>query len=140
MSAFTNIVKRGFDFFMMAGTTIDWKGSKQSPGNLTEFSVVAFHHRAIVASILIALTPIGLFGNALVIVAVVVAKKLRTITNILVINLAVTDLVTCLCFPFLSAGLLSQTGSYSMHEYHLLQLPEESPLLVCTVAVRPCSP
>ena len=101
---------------MMAGTTIDWKGSKQSLGNLTEFSVIAFHNRAIVASILIALTPIGLFGNALVIVAVVVARKLRTITNILVINLAVTDLVTCLCFPFLIAGLLSQTGRYPMHE------------------------
>ncbi|XP_003731731.1 orexin receptor type 2-like [Strongylocentrotus purpuratus] len=100
----------------MAGTTIDWKGSKQSLGNFTEFSGIAFHHRAIVASILIALTPIGLFGNALVIVAVVVAKKLRTITNILVINLAVTDLVTCLCFPFLSAGLLNQTGSYPMHD------------------------
>ena len=110
------IVKLGFDFFMMAGTTIDWKGSKQSLGNLTEFSVIAFHHRAIAASILIALTPIGLFGNALVISAVVVAKKLRTITNILVINLAFSDLVTCLCFPFLSAGLLSQTGSYPMHE------------------------
>ena len=100
----------------MAGTTIDWKGSKQSLGNLTEFSVIAFHHRAIAASILIALTPIGLFGNALVISAVVVAKKLRTITNILVINLAFSDLVTCLCFPFLSAGLLSQTGSYPMHD------------------------
>ena len=100
----------------MAVTTIDWLESEQSLGNLTELSVVAFHHRAIVASILIALTPIGLFGNALVIVAVIVAKKLRTITNILVINLAVTDLVTCLCFPFMSTGLLSQTGSYPMHD------------------------
>eukprot|EP00057_Strongylocentrotus_purpuratus_P031635 XP_785182.1 PREDICTED: beta-3 adrenergic receptor-like [Strongylocentrotus purpuratus] len=100
----------------MAVTTIDWMNSEQSLGNLTELSVIAFHHRAIVASILIALTPIGLFGNALVIVAVIVAKKLRTITNILVINLAVTDLVTCLCFPFLSAGLLSQRGSYPMHD------------------------
>eukprot|EP00057_Strongylocentrotus_purpuratus_P031677 XP_785294.1 PREDICTED: 5-hydroxytryptamine receptor 1A-like [Strongylocentrotus purpuratus] len=100
----------------MAVTTIDWTDSEQSLGNLTEVSVVAFHHRAIVASILIALTPIGLFGNALVIVAVVVAKKLRTITNILVVNLAVTDLITCLCFPFLSAGFLSQTGSYPMHD------------------------
>ncbi|XP_792716.1 alpha-1B adrenergic receptor-like [Strongylocentrotus purpuratus] len=100
----------------MAATTIGWMGLEQSLGNLTDSSVIAFHHRAIVASILIALTPIGLFGNALVIIAVVVAKKLRTITNILVINLAVTDFITCLCFPFMSAGLLSQTGSYPMHD------------------------
>ena len=92
----------------MAVTTIDWIDLEQSQGNITEVSVVAFHHRAIVASILIALTPFGLFGNALVIVAVVVAKKLRTITNILVINLTVIDLVTCLFFPFISAGLLSK--------------------------------
>eukprot|EP00057_Strongylocentrotus_purpuratus_P024232 XP_011678706.1 PREDICTED: uncharacterized protein LOC105445194 [Strongylocentrotus purpuratus] len=90
----------------MAATTIGWMGLEQSLGNLTDSSVIAFHHRAIVASILIALTPIGLFGNALVIIAVVVAKKLRTITNILVINLAVTDFISCLCFPFMSAGLL----------------------------------
>ncbi|XP_785356.2 thyrotropin-releasing hormone receptor-like [Strongylocentrotus purpuratus] len=100
----------------MAVTTIDWTDSEQSLGNLTELSVIAFHHRAIVASILIALTPIGLFGNALVIIAVVVAKKLRTVTNILVINLAVTDFITCLCFPFLSVDLLSRTGSYHMHD------------------------
>ncbi|XP_792661.1 dopamine D2-like receptor [Strongylocentrotus purpuratus] len=100
----------------MALTTIDWTDSEQSLGNLTELSVIAFHHRAIVVSILIALTPIGLFGNALVIIAVVVAKKLRTITNILVTNLAVTDFISCLCFPFLSAGLLSQTGSYPIHD------------------------
>ena len=98
----------------MVVTTIDCM--EQSVGNLTEVSVISFHHRAIVASILIALTPIGLFGNALVIIAVIVAKKLRTITNILVISLAVTDLITCLCFPFLSAGLLSQIGSYPFHE------------------------
>ena len=100
----------------MAVTTIDWMESEQSLGNLTEVSVIAFHHRAFVASILIALTPIGLFGNALVIIAVVVAKKLRTITNILVINLAVTDFILCLCFPFLSAGLLSRTGNYPIHD------------------------
>ena len=100
----------------MAVTTIDWMDLEQSQGNITEGSVVTFHHRAIVASILIALTPLGLFGNALVIIAVVVAKKLHTITNILVTNLAVTDFITCLCFPFLSAGFLSQTGSYPIHD------------------------
>ena len=100
----------------MAVTTTDCMDSEQSLGNVTEFSVIAFHHRVIAASFLIAFTPIGLFGNALVIIAVVVAKKLRTVTNILVINLAVTDLVTCLCFPFMIAGLLSQPVSYPTHD------------------------
>ncbi|XP_054769612.1 rhodopsin, GQ-coupled-like [Lytechinus pictus] len=78
--------------------------------------VIPFHHRATVASILIALTVIGICGNGLVIVSVIVTKKLRTVTNILVVNLAFADLATCLIQPFLSLGLLSKAGRYPLHE------------------------
>eukprot|EP00057_Strongylocentrotus_purpuratus_P019487 XP_011673961.1 PREDICTED: rhodopsin, GQ-coupled-like [Strongylocentrotus purpuratus] len=78
---------------------------------------IPFHHRAIVASVLIGLTLIGLFGNTLVIIAVVVTKKLRTITNILVVNLAFADLVTCLCIPFQVVGLLSQAEGYPLRDF-----------------------
>ncbi|XP_030853088.1 rhodopsin, GQ-coupled-like [Strongylocentrotus purpuratus] len=95
---------------------MDLTGFQTHPGNSTETPVISFHHRAIVASVLIALTIIGLFGNGLVILSVIVAKKLRTVTNILVVNLAFADLVTCSLQPFLSLGLLSQTGRYPLHE------------------------
>ncbi|XP_041481888.1 ocellar opsin-like [Lytechinus variegatus] len=78
--------------------------------------VIPFHHRATVASILIALAVIGICGNGLVIVSVIVTKKLRTVTNILVVNLAFADLATCLIQPFLSLGLLSNAGRYPLHE------------------------
>ena len=45
-------------------------------------------------------TPIGLLGNALVIASVIISKKLRTTTNILVVNLAVADLLDMRFLPF----------------------------------------
>ncbi|XP_063963878.1 rhodopsin, GQ-coupled-like [Lytechinus pictus] len=82
----------------------------------TVASTIAFHHRVIVASILIASSIIGLLGNSLVIISVITTKKLRTITNILVVNLAVADFLSCVCFPFIVIGLLNQTGQYPLHE------------------------
>ncbi|XP_041477326.1 somatostatin receptor type 4-like [Lytechinus variegatus] len=79
-------------------------------------STIAFHHRVIAAAFLIASSVIGLFGNSLVIISVITTKKLRTITNILVVNLAVADFLSCVSFPFIAIGLLSQTGQYPLHE------------------------
>ncbi|XP_003729550.1 lateral eye opsin-like [Strongylocentrotus purpuratus] len=86
------------------------------PSVASELSVVAFNHRAIVAAILFVFALIGLFGNALVIISVIVSRKLRTITNVLVVNLAFADFMACTYLPFQSAGLLSQTGRYPLHE------------------------
>ena len=82
----------------------------------SEFYGVAFIHRAIVAAIFFVFALIGLFGNALVIISVIVGRKLRTITNVLVVNLAFADFMACILLPFQSAGLLSQTGRYPLHE------------------------
>ena len=81
-----------------------------------EAPTFAFHHRVIVASVLAGLAIIGLFGNALVIFSVITTKKLRTVTNILVVNLALADILTCSSLPFQIAGLLSQTGRYPIPE------------------------
>ncbi|XP_796413.2 rhodopsin, GQ-coupled-like [Strongylocentrotus purpuratus] len=85
-------------------------------GAATEIATIAFYHRVIVASILIGASIIGLFGNTLVIISVLITKKLRTITNILVVNLAIADFLTCACLPFQVIGFLSQTGSYPLPE------------------------
>eukprot|EP00057_Strongylocentrotus_purpuratus_P015063 XP_011669537.1 PREDICTED: kappa-type opioid receptor-like [Strongylocentrotus purpuratus] len=86
------------------------------PSVTSTVNVVAFKHRAIVAAILLVLALVGLFGNALVIILVIVCRKLRTITNVLVVNLAFADFIACTYLPFQSAGLLSQTGRYPLHE------------------------
>ncbi|XP_011679135.2 rhodopsin, GQ-coupled-like [Strongylocentrotus purpuratus] len=87
-----------------------------SPQSPVETPTIAFHHRVIVASVLAVFTIIGLFGNTLVIVSVITTKKLRTVTNILVINLAFADNLTCFVLPFQITGLLSQTGRYPIPE------------------------
>ncbi|XP_030842276.1 beta-3 adrenergic receptor-like [Strongylocentrotus purpuratus] len=86
------------------------------PSATSEINVVAFKHRAIVAAILLVFALVGLFGNALIIISVIVCRKLRTITNVLVVNLAFADFMACTFLPFQSAGLLSQTGRYPLHE------------------------
>ena len=81
-----------------------------------EAPTIAFNHRVIVASVLAGLAIIGLFGNTLVIVSVITTKKLRTVTNVLVVNLAVADILTCFTTAFQIAGLLIQTGRYPIPE------------------------
>lgn len=77
---------------------------------------IAYHHRVIVASCLCFITVLGLFGNSLVVVAVIVSKKLQTTTNILVTNLTVADLFTCLSLPVMVVGLIDQGDEYPLPE------------------------
>ncbi|XP_071490295.1 G-protein coupled receptor moody-like [Diadema antillarum] len=77
--------------------------------NESEFEV-GFVHRAIGASILVVVAVIGITGNSLVIVATAVSRKLQTITNVFVLSLSVTDLLTCALLPFQSLGLVHPAG------------------------------
>nr|XP_054765741.1 ceropsin-like [Lytechinus pictus] len=94
------------------GITSDSKSkfySTITPSAISETNVVSFLHRVIVASVFLVFALVGLLGNSLVIISVIVSKNLRTITNILVVNLAFADILTCSFIPFQSVGLLSQT-------------------------------
>ncbi|XP_071490378.1 G-protein coupled receptor moody-like [Diadema antillarum] len=57
---------------------------------------------------LIAVT--GFVGNMVVVVAVALYPKLRTVTNVYVLSLAVADLLTCTTIPFIVVGMVSTTG------------------------------
>lgn len=63
-------------------------------------------NRVIIAIILFTVSLTGIFGNSLVIIAVIVSKKLRTSTNIFVANLAIADLLTSLFLPILALSLI----------------------------------
>ncbi|XP_071490273.1 octopamine receptor beta-2R-like [Diadema antillarum] len=75
-----------------------------------EMFQVGFVHRAVGAAILSVTSIAGITGNGLVIVAVAVSRKLQTITNVFVLSLSVTDLLTCAMLPFQSLGLVHPAG------------------------------
>ncbi|XP_022100908.1 G-protein coupled receptor moody-like [Acanthaster planci] len=58
---------------------------------------------------------LGLVGNSLVILSVILSKKLRTVTNAFVVNLSVADFWTSLSYPWEVVAVLSQ-GSWSFTE------------------------
>ena len=77
---------------------------------------IAYHHRLVIAFCFCIITVFGILGNTFVVIAVVVTKKLQTITNILVVNLAVADFLVCLILPFLVIGLLDGGDEYPLPE------------------------
>nr|XP_054750207.1 C-C chemokine receptor type 8-like [Lytechinus pictus] len=71
---------------------------------------VGYIHRVIGATVLCIISLVGIFGNSLVILAVSVSRKLQTITNVFVVSLSITDLLTCASLPFQSLGLVHPAG------------------------------
>ncbi|XP_071509864.1 alpha-1A adrenergic receptor-like [Diadema antillarum] len=66
---------------------------------------------AIVMSVLInVIAMLGIVGNSIVIFAVIASRKLRTVTNVFVIALSITDLLVCLTLPFQTVALTSTDG------------------------------
>ncbi|KAJ8025072.1 G-protein coupled receptor moody [Holothuria leucospilota] len=78
----------------------------QAKNLLLEDKVPDKTHRIIVGLVLFLASIVGLVGNALVILAVIASKKLRTSTNAFVVNLAVADFLASTFLPFLSLSLL----------------------------------
>ncbi|XP_022079996.1 alpha-1B adrenergic receptor-like [Acanthaster planci] len=67
-----------------------------------------YTQRCIVGTIFVIVSILGTFGNGLVILAVVLSRKLRTVTNVFVVNLAVADLLVCLTLPWNAVGLFTR--------------------------------
>ncbi|XP_054767611.1 alpha-1D adrenergic receptor-like [Lytechinus pictus] len=66
--------------------------------------------RIILAVIFIIAFFVGFTGNGLTMLAVGLSRKLRTITNVFVVNLAIADLLTCCVLPWNTVALLSFSG------------------------------
>ncbi|KAJ8034749.1 G-protein coupled receptor moody [Holothuria leucospilota] len=60
----------------------------------------SYPQRVIIAILFIVVFVLGTTGNSLTIFAVILSRKLQTVTNVFVINLAVADLLTCLNLSF----------------------------------------
>ena len=73
-------------------------------------SILTPVQRGILSGIMIFISISGCVGNIVVICAVALSKKLRCITNVFVVNLAVADLMTCLNIPWMVVAILSVDG------------------------------
>ena len=69
-----------------------------------------YTQRIIIAAILGLVFIIGVTGNTLVILAVILSRKLRSVTNYFIVNLACADLLTCLSLPFQMVAMSSRNG------------------------------
>ncbi|XP_022079890.1 melatonin receptor type 1B-A-like [Acanthaster planci] len=66
--------------------------------------------RIIVGILYLTVSVLGIVGNFLVILAVLLSRKLRTTTNTFVVNLSVADLLTCLVIPWDAVASLGKNG------------------------------
>ena len=80
-----------------------------SPEHLSE-SLYSYGERIFVAITWALITLFGTVGNSLVIAAVLFSQKLRTATNVFVVNLAVADFLTSLFLTWSVVALLGRHG------------------------------
>ncbi|PIK54619.1 putative alpha-1A adrenergic receptor-like [Apostichopus japonicus] len=74
----------------------------------SNFVFDSYGQRVFVAVLFLIVFVLGITGNSLTILAVVVSRKLQSVTNVFVINLAVADLLTCLTVPWNIVAMLRQ--------------------------------
>ncbi|XP_022100955.1 melatonin receptor type 1B-A-like [Acanthaster planci] len=70
-------------------------------------SLYPYEARIGVSCVWVAAAVLGLVGNSLVILSVIVSKKLRTVTNAFVVNLSMADFWTSLSYPWQVVAILS---------------------------------
>ncbi|XP_071483673.1 G-protein coupled receptor moody-like [Diadema antillarum] len=80
----------------------------------TEFEFNDPAQRLVLAIMFIIVSVVGSLGNAIVIAAVIASRKLRTITNVFVVNLAVADFLTSITVPWTAVALLSEGDTWPL--------------------------
>ncbi|XP_072039642.1 melatonin receptor type 1C-like [Amphiura filiformis] len=83
----------------------------EQQSDTTEVTSVLHHgDRYAVASLFFIIMSAGLFGNGLVVFAVILSKKLRCVTYAFVVALSIADLFTMLNIPWAMVAILSTDG------------------------------
>ncbi|XP_072041856.1 uncharacterized protein [Amphiura filiformis] len=86
----------------------------------TEDNMVNFDdewQRILVAVIMLIASIAGTFGNSLIILSVLLSRKLRSPTNVFVVNLSAADLLTCLALPWNIVALLSFDDGWPLADW-----------------------
>ena len=71
---------------------------------------IAYWEQIVTAVALLVIAIAGLFGNSMIILAVSFSRKLQTVTNAFVINLAVADFLTSFVLIWFAVGALGKDG------------------------------
>lgn len=94
------------------------KSTNYSNDALNSFSgYISGPVRVVDAIIFSSIAMTGIIGNVLVFVAYVLSHKIRTKTNVFVLNLAFADFVTCTFLPFISWTLLREIEDVTEPEF-----------------------
>lgn len=71
-----------------------------------EHSFDDYTQRLVIGILQCVISAVGILGNTVVILTVILSKRLQTRTNFFVVNLALADLLTCLTLPFQAYSIL----------------------------------
>ncbi|XP_038071936.1 melatonin receptor type 1B-A-like [Patiria miniata] len=91
-------------------STVVIEGATLDPTESSTYEFSDYTQRVIVATMILVIALLGIFGNTLVILAVLLSNKVRTATNAFVVNLSVADFLTCLVIPWNAVALLGREG------------------------------
>ncbi|XP_038051431.1 G-protein coupled receptor moody-like [Patiria miniata] len=91
-----------FDLNLTMVQNLTMASTIEAPSELHSYGVLVF-----VACVWIIVAVLGITGNTMVILTAILSEHIRTTTNVLVVNLSVADLWTCLSLPWSSVALLS---------------------------------
>ena len=80
------------------------------PTEFAEKLIHSYGERIFVAICWLLIATFGSVGNSMVIVAVILSRKLRTVTNVFVVSLALADLLTSLFLTWSVVALLGPNG------------------------------
>ncbi|XP_038044074.1 alpha-1D adrenergic receptor-like [Patiria miniata] len=69
-----------------------------------------YGERQMFAALYIMVSIIGVAGNTFVIAAVVLSRRLRTVTNVFVVSLSTSDLISCFFLPWEAVAVLGENG------------------------------
>ena len=97
----------------MENSTANATGTTARSLELTEqpFEVYKYYYgRQIMAGLCITISIVGVVGNTMVIAAVPMSRKLRTVTNLFVVNLSLSDLLSSLFMPWEAVSVLDVNG------------------------------
>ena len=95
---------------MVASTSYPFMNSSEMPDDSDHRTEFAYAERVVLAVAISFIAVFGSVGNGLVIVSVALSRKLRTATNVYVVSLSATDLLTCLCLPWHALAVVSVEG------------------------------
>ncbi|XP_038053821.1 melatonin receptor type 1A-like [Patiria miniata] len=105
---FTTAATPGLTGAMMTTDTV-------APSAGESVELYSYKERVFIGLMWLIISILGMTGNGMVILAVALSRKLRTPTNVFVVNLAVADFLSCFCLPWSVAGLFSRNGLPGAH-------------------------